>query len=207
MRTFTGCLLARFLLHFLLCLTTSMIFVLLGSSKVTYWPSGVMRPKVVVVVVTGHSVVYVFVFVVVVLVVFSSGCDVSVVSRFAVWVVRHPASTRVPFQVLLDVVVVVVCVVLVVWSDWAHRNPANNGITAMLVSFFIVPSYAFEQCSARTEMQQTAFPSGSRGLFGPAGLLAGPRSDGPFALSVHYRTAVREPSSPSRTPRRVRRSD
>jgi hypothetical protein len=86
----------------------------------------------------------VLVFVVVVFVVFSSGCDVSVVSRFAVCVVRHPASTRVPFHVLLDsvVVVVVVCVVLVGWSDCAHRKPANNGITATLVSFFIVPSCA-----------------------------------------------------------------
>src|SRR5689334_24929020 len=104
--------------------------VLLGWSKVMYLPSGVNSPNEVVVAVTGHSVFSVLVVVVRVRVVFSSGL-LTLVSLVWVWVVRHPASTRVPFQVV--VVVVVVC------SVCAHRKPAKSGTMATAANFFIAP--------------------------------------------------------------------
>ena len=56
MRTLTGLRSLISLFHVLLLFTTSTIFVLLGSSKRTYLPSGVCSVKVLVVVVTGQSV-------------------------------------------------------------------------------------------------------------------------------------------------------
>jgi hypothetical protein len=70
-----------------------------------YFPSAVISPNDVVVVVTGHSVLLSVDVVLVVLVVFSSTFAVSLLSRCAVCVVRQLASTRVPLQV--EVVVVV----------------------------------------------------------------------------------------------------
>src|SRR5438270_420738 len=104
---------------------------LLGWSKVMYLPSGVNSPKDVVVPVTGHSVFSVLVVVVRVRVVFSSGL-LTLVSLVCVWVVRHPASTRVPFQVV--VVVVVVC------SACANRKPAKSGTRATAENRFISSS-------------------------------------------------------------------
>src|SRR4051812_34445959 len=117
---------------------TSITRVLLGWSKLTYWPFSVMRPKFVVLVVIGHSVVYESLLLVVVLVVFSSGCVVSLLSRCAVCEVWQLASTRVPVNVLFDwslwvVVCVSVRLSVCVWlPDWlcAIRKPANNGIAA-----------------------------------------------------------------------------
>src|SRR5260221_2887628 len=100
--TFTGLWASINLSHFL-AFTTSMTRVLLGSSNRTNLPSEVTIPKVVVVVVTGHSVDSVVVFVVVVLDEFSVGLVVSA-DRFSVCVVLHAASTSVPFQVVVVVV-------------------------------------------------------------------------------------------------------
>src|SRR4051812_6164732 len=126
---------------------TSITRVLLGWSKLTYCPFSVMRPKLDVLVVIGHSVVYESLLLVVVLVVFSSGWVVSLLSRCAVCEVWQLASTRVPVHVLFESLWVVVCVSVVrlsvcVWlPDWlcAIRKPANNGIAAIAVSFFMVP--------------------------------------------------------------------
>src|SRR5689334_8732058 len=106
----------------LLFFTISTTRVLLASSNATYLPSGVIRPKLVVVVLIGHSVTSRVV----------SVLDVAFSVVVLVCEVWHPASTSVPL-------IVVLVVVSVVWVCCAHRYPANSGIAAKAASFFIVP--------------------------------------------------------------------
>src|SRR5437879_3348474 len=100
-----------YVFQFLLLFTISTTRVLPVSSRRTYFPSGINRPKLVEVVVTGHSVTHLLVSVFV--------FPASLVDLTCV--VRHPSSTSVPL--------IVVVVVVSVWVGCAQRYPAKTGTT------------------------------------------------------------------------------
>jgi hypothetical protein len=100
-------------------LTNSIARALLGLSKRMKRPSDVINPKLLVDELTGHSTFSVRVVSVRVVVVRSGLIWVD--SRCSVF--WHEASTSVPFQVVLVVVVVVVLA-------WANSRPAVKGIKA-----------------------------------------------------------------------------